>query len=492
MILSGCPKNGGGGYDAPRPPEQFADSATEPYATVTGTLRGAGVLTLDGKDHSFEPIGKGRLTDSNAEYHKRPAGDARVVTIGGDFAGEAGLLEYPTDENSGTIRVLLRGGEEPVPFALYVVMAKHRAAEKDIERLSHLLNYYKGETLIERAAAALASGDYETAEKFALQARDAAADSRRVNALLAKSFVKSGKRMEALELLSAGANEAKLDAAGFDLWLRLLDEQAKGAEGMAQIEKLLKAKKLDSATELAVRGSVYLRRLGKDARFADIKSNLKRYIELVDEEEVDRGDLPMQRQVAAGLLARAEDVLAGKPSQLLEERFDKLPGADWTGVDGAWKLTQGKGESFITANPALGENSELFPAGAIGFTKDLRVSMRIRMRDQSARIDVYPIFGEDAAYRLTVTNTWVRLYRAEPPRQSDLDAKLLAEKKLENPLSEKWTNVTVTVKNGTVSFAVNGSETAEARIQKPAPKGCLVIFVMGGVVDIDDLVVTSV
>lgn len=491
-IISGCPKKPGGGYNAPKPPVQFAEATTLPYATVTGTLRGIGVLTLNGDEHSFEPIGKGRLSDSSVDYYGKPAGDERVVTIGGDFSGEAGLLEFPTRDNGGIVRILLRGGDEPVPFALSVVIAKNQASENEKQRLTHLINYYKGQALIERASASLADGDADAAEKFARQALDAAADARRVNGVLAKALVKKGKRIEALDLLASAAEEAKLDAAGFDLWLKLLDEQAKVADGMAALEKLLKAKKMDGATELSVRGSVYLRRLAVDSRFADIKANLKRYIELVDEEEVDRSELPIQRANAAALLARTDEVLAGKPAQLLEERFDKMPGTDWGIVDGSWKLTQAKGESFITATPNGEKTSEIHPKGAIGFTKDLRVSMRVRLRDSASKIDVYPVLGKDEGLRLVVTNTWVRLYRATPPMQSDLDAKLLAEKKVEDPLSDRWISITVTIKGGAVSFAVNGTIAADAKVQKPPSASRPAIVVTGGVVDIDDFVVTSV
>ena len=292
-------------------------------------------------------------------------------------------------------------------------------------------------------------------------------------------------------MLLAAAEEGKLDAAGFDLWLRLLDEQAKGHEGMVILDRLLKAKKLDGATELSVRGSVYQRRLANESRFADIKANLKRYIELVDEEEVDRRDLPVRRPDAVNMLARVEEVIAGKPSQLLEDRFDKMPTAYFGRMDGPWKLTQAKGESFLTATPKNDERAEMFPSGVIGYTKDIRVTMRIRLRDQSARIDVYPAYGVDEGIRLAITSTWVRMYRCSPPLQSDLDATLIAEQKADSPLAERWVSVSATIKNGSASFSVNGTIKAESRIQRPSPHGRPAIIVSGGVVDIDDLVVTS-
>ncbi|MCD6120191.1 hypothetical protein J7K50_10220 [bacterium] len=491
FCFAGCSGPDDDAYEAPDPPAINNDGEAIPYLTATGTLTGTGILILDGKKHDFEPIGKASLSNINVKYVAAPSKDARVVTIGGDFAGEEGLLEYPDGKNRGQVRILLRAGEDPTPFALSVVMSGTKANKADVERLNLLVNYYKGEALLDRAQAALEKGDAEAAEGFARQALDASADARRGNFLMASAYVKMGKSADASLLLSSAAEKGRLGAPGYDMWLRLLDKEDKSSEGLDALEEAINSEQLDAATEIAVRGSLYHRRLIDAKRFTDARANLTRYIDLAESEEIARAKMPLSLDESRDIIGQLEGILSGEPTQLLEERFEKMPDDAWGAVSGKWKLTQAKGESFLTAVPEENNQSELFPKNAIGYTKDIRVSIRARLRDTSSRLSVCPLWNADGAYRLVITSTWIRLYYATPPRQSDLEAELLGEFRPDSPIDGKWLTVSTTTKSGDLSVSIEGEVVIESKGKVRLKDGGPGIIASGGVIDIDDLVVTS-
>jgi len=265
----------------------------------------------------------------------------------------------------------------------------------------------------------------------------------------------------------------------------------KGAEGMAVLERIIKSGKLDARTEIQVRGSVYHRRLVAEGRQADARANLRKYVDLAATEEMDGDLLPLSPSDADELAARIADIIAGKPTQLLEQRFEKSLDENAGETIGGWKLTQAKGESFYTATSSDKTPSELFPEGMLGFTKDVRMSLRVRLRSASASVSICPQLNVNGAYRLVMTSTWTRLYYATPPRQSNLEAKLLGESRFDAPVDGKWLTISITEKHGTVEVTVDGKEILEAKDTEYLKDGHPAILVGEGVVDIDDLVITS-
>ncbi len=477
-------------YHPPDPPDAPDSSSTTAYALVTGTLRGVGILTLDGSKAFFEPIGKSSMNDIQAEYKSPAPRGERVVTLGGDFAGESGLIEYPTRDSNGSIRVFLRGGLEPVPMAVSVVLSEGEPSKSDLVRLDKLINHYKAEALLERAAAAVENKDGVSAEGFARQAIQASADVRRSNYLLARALILQDRNNEVLPLLTSAADSGTLNASGYDLWFKLLDKENKSSEGLSTLDKVIKSGKLDNLTLLVIRGSVYHRRLVGSSLYAEAKFNLEKYIELADIEEAGNQQ-PMSQTEAKALVKHIEGILAGKPTQLLEERFEKTPCKDFGEIIGNWKLTQAKGESFFTATPSDKASSELFLDSLLGFTKDIRISLRFRLREPNSRLDLYPEWDGNSAYHLAITNTWSRLFYASPPRQSDLQAKLLAESRFDSPIEGVWISISVTERGGALSVSFDGKEIIKVKDKEYVKIGNPVIITSGGVVDIDDIVVTS-
>jgi hypothetical protein len=477
-------------YHPPSVPALPEHGTTEAYAIITGTLRGVGILTLDGKKASFEPIGDSSVNDLAAEYKSVTPRGTRSAIIGGDFAGESGLIEYPTRNSKGKMRIFLKGSSEPIPMAISIVLSEDEPSKDNLARLVKLTNHYKGEALLERAEAALNKNDPEAAEGFAHQALQANADIRRGTYLVARSLVEEGKSDKAKALLSSSAESGTLNASGYDLWLKLLDKENRSSDGVAILEKVIKSGKLDNITLLDVRGSVFHRYLVNSARYPEAKDNLEEYLKLAATEEAGER-LPISPENAIELNKHIEEIIAGKPTQLLEERFDKKPDLSLGEMTGDWKLTEAKGESFLTATPFKSTSSELFLESNLGFTKDIRISMRCRLREANSRLDLYPEWDGNCAYRLAATSTWARLYYASPPRQSDLEAKLLNESRFDTTIEGNWISISVTERGGALSVSVDGKVIIDAKDKEYIKHGKPTIIVNGGVVDIDDIVVTS-
>lgn len=492
FIAASCPgKKGGSGEDGGIARKNAFDGGTAAYAILTGKLSGSGVVTLDGKTQKFEPIAKGKLEGAAVEYFADAPTDARTVAVGGDFAGTAGVVEYPAQGNAGRIRIFLDSGGESIPVALSVVLGEKLADKAEISRMENVTLHYRSMALVARAQAALDAGDWDAAVSHARKALEASPDNAAANTALARALIAQGNVKDAFALVAHNAPTGRLTAYGYEIWMDSIEKSSGGAAALKEMHALLSKGVFDASLELEIRGGVYHRRLAASGSLQDVRANLQRYAALASEEEIPDSSLPIARERADEMLKRIGDALSGKPAQLYENRFEDAPEAGFDKSSGVWKVTKAKGESFYTANPNEKGICEIVPAGDFGFTSDMRISLRIRLRENGSTVEVSPRWSEGEAYRVVLTSSKVWIYRARPARQDKLSAALLGEGKLDVKPVGEWVTLAVTARKGLVEATVNGKTAAIGKDKKPLKGAGIAIMASGGIADIDDLVVTS-
>ena len=178
--------------------------------------------------------------------------------------------------------------------------------------------------------------------------------------------------------------------------------------------------------------------------------------------------------------------------QLLDERFDEIPDGVSAGNNSALKIEREERDAKLVGLPGENEKCEWLPEGDVGFTEDIRISFRLKLSENSSLIALAPRLGGKSAYRVVFAGSWVRVYRASPPGQSDLDAELLGETRFESPLLKQWSPVAVTMKGEEITVSVDGKEVLSARGKRAVSGAGVSLRISGGRTEIDDFVATSI
>ena len=112
------------------------------YVSVRGNLTGKGIITLNGRDASFESLAGGEMAGLAAEYYGKAPDGERAAVAGGDFAGVYGLLEYPGKGNNGRLRIYVSAAEKKEPLALSILLGNEKPGAKDLQRQKKLAAHY--------------------------------------------------------------------------------------------------------------------------------------------------------------------------------------------------------------------------------------------------------------------------------------------------------------------------------------------------------------